>query len=181
MARSETHFFQHLITVTIALFLLLLFGTFGYAHIEGWNWFDALYMTFISFSTVGFQEIAPLSFSGRILTMGLILFGMVVIAMLSASVTSWFVRNELLTKRKIFKMKQEISRLNGHIIICGGGNTGMAVIHEFLRAQKKFVLIEEKPENVNEIRERFPDLYIIEGKPQKTKYYAKPISKKPEG
>jgi voltage-gated potassium channel len=163
MARSDTNFLQHLITVVLVLILLLLIGTFGYAQIEGWNWFDALYMTFISFSTVGFQEVFPLSMAGRLLTMGLILFGMVVIAMLSASVTSWFVRNELLTKRKIFKMKQKISRLNGHIIICGGGNTGMAVINEFLRAKKKFVLIEDKPEIVNEIRERYSDIFIIEG------------------
>ncbi len=163
MARSENNFFQHLITVALVLILLLLIGTFGYAQIEGWNWFDALYMTFISFSTVGFREVLPLSVGGRLFTMGLILLGMVVIAMLSASVTSWFVRNELLTKRKILKMKQEISRLNGHIIICGGGNTGIAVINEFLRAKKKFVLIEEKPETVNEIRERFPQIYIIEG------------------
>jgi len=163
MANKETNFFQHLITVVLVLILLLLIGTFGYAQIEGWNWFDALYMTFISFSTVGFQELEPLSSAGRILTMGLILFGMIVIAMLSASVTSWFVRNELLTRRKMIKMKQEISRLNGHIIICGGGNTGMAVITEFLRAKTKFVLIEEMPDVVNEIRERFPDIYIIEG------------------
>ncbi len=163
MARSETNLFQHLITVVLVLILLLLIGTFGYAQIEGRNWFDALYMTFISFSTVGFQEVFPLSTGGRLLTMGLVLFGMVVIAMLSASVTSWFVRNELLTKRKIFKMKQEISRLNGHIIICGGGNTGVAVINEFIRAHKKFVLIEDKPDIVNDIRDHYPGIYIIEG------------------
>ncbi len=163
MAHREDHLFQHLITVVLFLVILLLAGTFGYSWLEGWTWFDALYMTFISFSTVGFNEIRPLHASGRLFTMLLVLLGMVVIAMLSASVTSWFVRNELLIKRKMVKMKQKISRLQNHIIICGAGDTGLTIINEFQQAKKEFVVIEEKAETVSELLEKFPDLYIIEG------------------
>ncbi len=163
MTQRDDHFFQHLITVVLFLLLLLITGTLGYSWLEGWNWFDALYMTFISFSTVGFNEIRPLHMGSRLFTMLLILLGMVVIAMLSASVTSWFVRNELLTKRKMVKMKQKISRLKNHIIICGAGDTGLTIINEFRQAKKEFVVIEEKAETVSELFEKDPYLYVIEG------------------
>ena len=163
MAHREDHLFQHLTTVVLFLFILLLAGTFGYRWLEGWNWFDALYMTFISFSTVGFNEVGAMHTGGRLFTMLLIIMGMIVIAMLSASVTSWFVRNELLLKRKMVKMKQKISRLKNHIIICGAGDTGFTIIQEFQKAKKEFVIIEEKTETVAELLEKYPDLCIIEG------------------
>jgi len=163
MIYREDHLYQHLLTVLLFLLSLLIVGTIGYAYLEGWGWFDALYMTFISFSTVGFQEVAPLHFGSRIFTMFLIVMGMIVIAMLSASVTTWFVSNEILIKRKRLKMKQRISNLNGHIIICGAGDTGKTIIQEFRKAKKDFVVIDDKAEVISELLIKDPDLNIIEG------------------
>lgn len=163
MAYREDHLFQHLILVISFLFILLMVGTFGYTYLEGWSWFDSLYMTFISFSTVGFQEVAPLHIASRLFTMFLIIMGMIIIAMLSASVTSWFVSNEILIKRKRLKMKQRISNLNGHIIICGAGDTGRTIIQEFQKAKKDFVVIDDSAEVVSELLEKDPVLNIIEG------------------
>jgi len=163
MSLKDNHFRNHLIAVALSLLFLLLLGIIGYTRLEGWNWLDALYMTFISFSTVGYRELAPLSLWGRIFTMGIILVGMVVIAMLSATVTSWFVRYELLSRRRMLKMKKEIQKMKNHIILCGAGDTGKTIIEEFLRAQKAFVVIEEKEETIQELQTRFPGLYIIPG------------------
>lgn len=163
MAHREDYLYQHLSLVLLFLILLLVIGTVGYTYLEGWSWFDALYMTFISFSTVGFQEVGPLHISSRLFTMFLIFMGMVVIAMLSASVTTWFVSNEILIKRKRLKMKQRISNLKGHIIICGAGDTGMTIIQEFQKAKKEFVVIEENVDVVAELIEKDTSLNIIEG------------------
>ena len=57
------------------ILLLFIFGTVGYSIIEGWDFFDSLYMTVITLSTTGFKEFQPMSLSGRIFTMFLIITG----------------------------------------------------------------------------------------------------------
>ena len=64
----------------ILVAVVLASGTAGYTFIEGWNPFDSLYMTVITLSTVGFQEIVPLSVKGKAFTIGLIFFGLGVVA-----------------------------------------------------------------------------------------------------
>jgi len=163
MTRQDHTLRHNLIMVIIFITILLTTGVVGFVIIEGWNPLDALYMTFISFSTVGFKEVADLSPGGRIFTMLIIMFGMIVIAMLSASVTSWFVRNELLAKRKRQKMKKEISKLQGHTILCGAGDTGSTVIDEFKRAQKQLVVIETKQELIDDLEPIYPEVYFLLG------------------
>ncbi len=160
---NDHHLRNHIIAVVFSLIFLLFIGMLGYTYFEGWSWFDALYMTFISFSTVGYQEVAPLSRAGRLFTMVVIFLGINVISMLSATVTSWFIRNELLVKRKQQKMKKEITKIKEHVIICGAGDTGKKVIEEFLRAKKKFVVVEEKPDTIQELQERYSDILFIQG------------------
>ncbi len=156
-------FYLNFLLVALLLVALIIIGAIGYHIIEGWNWFESLYMTIISFSTVGFGEILPLSPAGRIFTIAIIMLGLITIALLSASVTTAFVSTQILAKRKIQKMKKKIAGLKDHIIICGGGETAKTVIKEFIEAHKPFVVIEHKAEIVEELRELFPDLLILEG------------------
>jgi voltage-gated potassium channel len=60
-------------------------------------------------------------------------------------------------------MKQKISNLNGHIIVCGAGDTGITIINEFQHAHRDFVVVENKPERVNELLEKDSSLLVIEG------------------
>jgi voltage-gated potassium channel len=154
---------RNFITVVVFTGLLIITGVIGFIVIEGWTPIDALYMTFISFSTVGFKEVADLSLTGRVFTMFVIMLGMVLIAMLSASVTSLFVRNELLEKRKIIKMKKEIAKLEGHTILCGAGDTGTTVIEEFIHAKKDLVVIENNQEIIEELENTYPEVYFLNG------------------
>ncbi|APF17137.1 potassium channel family protein [Caldithrix abyssi] len=162
--------YLNFIFVAVSLILLLLLGVVGYSWIEGWSWLDALYQTVITFSTVGFQEVAPLSRNGRMFTILLIFLGLVIIALLSGSITTWFVSSQILAKRKILKMKQKIAALKDHVIICGGGETAKTLIREFQQAKKPFVVIEHKPEIVSELQEFFPNLLIIEGDATKDEF-----------
>lgn len=163
MLKSDHNLRHNFITVVIFTGLLISIGVIGFILIEGWSLLDALYMTFISFSTVGFKEVADLSAGGRLFTMLVIILGMVVIAMLSASVTSLFVRNELLQKRKRQKMKKEIAKLEGHTILCGAGDTGMTVIQEFIHANKPLVVIENQQELIEELEINYPEIYFLYG------------------
>ena len=56
---------RHLRTIAAALLLLVVVGIAGFHWIEGWPWFDGLYMVTTTFTTIGYQEIHPLSPTGR--------------------------------------------------------------------------------------------------------------------
>ncbi|RME01793.1 MAG: two pore domain potassium channel family protein, partial [Calditrichaeota bacterium] len=88
MSDSETNSIKNFTVVALALVLLMVIGVVGYSVLQHFDFLDALYMTFITFSTVGFRELGPLNIHGRIFTMFLILFGLIILSMLSASVTS---------------------------------------------------------------------------------------------
>ncbi len=164
MPTPDSRFRNNILTVAMFLAILLLIGTTGYMMInDNWDWLDALYMTFISFSTVGFKEVGSLTPAGRVFTMIIILFGIVIISMLSASVTSWFVQNELLLKRKKQRMMKQIAQLKEHIILCGAGDTGKTVIKEFVQAKKDFVIIEDNMEVIEALQEFYPKLFFIHG------------------
>ncbi len=154
---------RNFLAVFFSLLLLLLFGATGYVLIEGWSWLDAIYMTFIAFSTVGFQEVKSLDVYGRVFTMLVIFLGLVVLSMLSASVTSLLVRQELLPSFKQRRMKKMIANLEAHTILCGVGETGKTVIKEFMQARKPLVVIEKEEEILEEVRELYPQLPVIEG------------------
>ena len=163
MIDDAVYGWKSFLAVLTALLLLLLIGMFGYMLIEGWSWHDALYMTFISFSTVGYGEVGPLHWSGRLFSMVIILTGLVILAMFSAIVTSFLVRKQFLTTYRDKKMKNEIEKLRGHTILCGAGETGKTVINEFMKTKKSLVVLEERQHVIDQVRELHPGLCILQG------------------
>ena len=163
LSASNNNITQNFFFVFVSLLVVLVFGGFGYSLIEGLNWVDALYMTFITFSTVGFREVGTLSAPGRIFTMFIILSGLILISMLSASVTSLLVSRELLPSFKTRKMKKQIQQLQGHTILCGAGETGETIITEFITVRKPIVVIEKESEVLEELSELYPNFLIVLG------------------
>jgi len=125
-----------------AIILIIVVGTFGYHFIEGWSFFDALYMTVITLATIGYGELHPLSQGGRIFTLLLIVVGVTAFGFLISNITQALVETELasaLGRRKLFK---DISKLKGHYILCGAGRVGMRIVEEFRKKAVDFVVIE---------------------------------------
>lgn len=133
-------FTASLLAVVIAL------GSLGFALIEGWSFQDALFMTVISVSTVGYGEVHPLSPAGRIFAMGVILTGMGILAYGLSSITAFAVEGELTNIIERRKMEKEISKLTDHIVLCGLGQTGRHVAEELIKTKTPFIAIECHPE-----------------------------------
>jgi voltage-gated potassium channel len=133
--------------VRILLVLTLVFGamgTAGYHFIENWSWFDSLYMVIVTFSTVGYQEVHPLSHLGRMFTMGVIVTGVGLVYFAIGTMTFALLEFEF---DKVFgrrRMQREIERLEGHYIICGAGRVGMSSAQELARRPVPFVVIESE-------------------------------------
>jgi voltage-gated potassium channel len=139
---------RHLKISICVLVLLVSFGTFGYIVIEGWRFLDALYMTVITLSTVGFREVHNLSDLGKIFTMVLIFFGVSVIGYIVGSLAQIMFEGQFhrIIGRK--KVEKSISALEGHYIICGFGRIGALICKEFAARPLSFVVVEKDAASV---------------------------------
>ena len=135
--------FRNLKLIAIALVVLTLVGMAGFHFIEGWTWFDGFYMVVTTFSTIGYQEVHPLSHAGRIFNVALILAGVSLVFLGIGSLTQALLEFSL---RKFFgrrKMEREIDRLSEHYIICGAGRVGRSAARELSRKPAPFVILEQ--------------------------------------
>jgi len=116
--------FSRLILPIVMLALTILFGTAGYMLIENFSFLEALYMTVITISTVGFAEVKPLSEAGRIFTIFLILVNLGLFTYFVTLLTRFFSDGEFSKLYKQIKMENSIKHLQQHVIICGFGRNG---------------------------------------------------------
>src|SRR4029078_5890083 len=136
-------FLRNLRLIGVALLGLTLAGTAGFHFIEGWTWFDGFYMVITTFSTIGYQEVHPLSHVGRIFNVGLILVGVSLVFLGIGSLTQALLEFSLRTFFGRRKMERDIDRLSGHYIICGAGRVGRSAARELARRPPPFVMVEQ--------------------------------------
>ncbi|MGD0116326.1 MAG: potassium channel protein [Dehalococcoidia bacterium] len=145
----------------LLLLLLLATGVAGYTTIEGWSFLDALYMTVITITTVGFQEVHPLSGGGRIFTMFLIILGVGTALYILVGVVTLVIEGELGEAWGVRRMKAKIQALRNHYILCGFGRVGEEIGREFKERDIPFVVIESNPESIERARQR--EFLLIQG------------------
>lgn len=127
------------------MLLVFAMATWAYSRIEGWSLGDSFYMVVITLSTVGFQEVHPLSPTGRVLTTVLILTGVGNFAFILGAFSQLLVDGKLyrmLGRRRVLKT---ISSLRGHCVICGYGRIGSVVARELLQEGVPIVVVESDP------------------------------------
>ncbi len=145
------------IRIRLALVMLVFFlgvGTAGYVILEGYPLIDALYMTVITISTVGFGEIHSLTETGRVFTIFLILSGVGSLAFTVQALTEMMLERAANPKLKQLVMERKIAKLKGHYIICGYGRVGAAAAEHFYKAGAPFVVIEASEELLKELQEK---------------------------
>jgi len=142
--------FHYLRLIGLALLMLTFIGMAGFHFIEGWPWFDGLYMVITTFTTIGYQEVHPLSHGGRAFNIGLIVAGVSLVFLGIGALTQALLEFEL---RNFFgrrKMEREIGRLSGHYIICGIGRVGRSAARELARNGAAFVFIDQNDVKVTQ-------------------------------
>jgi voltage-gated potassium channel len=153
MGTISSRYPNRLIFAFIVFLTLILIGTSGYHWLEGMSFVDALYMTVITISTVGFGEVRQLSPQGRIFTMALILGGGGVAAF-SVTVGVEFVMSgewrKLIETRRRSRM---LSNLSEHVIVCGFGRVGRRVSLELTQEGIPFIVVDTDAERVTHAQE----------------------------
>jgi len=141
----------------LALLAVIIIGTAGFHYIEGWTWFDGLYMVVTTLTTIGYAEVHPLSHTGRIFNLGLIIVGVSLVLLTAGLLTQYLLEFELASFFGRRKMERELERLTGHYIICGAGRVGRSAARELARRPAPFVIVE-----LNEAKgARFADEFLV--------------------
>lgn len=148
---KKLQLFSRLIMPVSMLLLTILFGTAGYIVIENFSFLEALYMSVITISTVGFGEIKPLSESGRIFTIILILINLALFTYYITLITRFFSDGEFTKQYKQIKMEHSIQQLQQHVIICGFGRNGKESAQILFNNKIPFVVLEEKNEKETDL------------------------------
>jgi voltage-gated potassium channel len=150
---------RRLKAVLLILLAVIAFGTVGYAAIERWPALDALYMTVITLSTVGFQEVYALSPAGRVFTMVLIVVGVAGAAYTLSVIGQMIVEGEVKRLLGRRRMQKGIKELADHYIVCGFGKVGRRAARELSLRRVPFVVVDKDPQRI-ELAEKDGFLFV---------------------
>ncbi len=139
MAKSPNRALIILATV-ISLFLL---GVTGYMLIEGYTALEALYMTVITLTTVGFAEVRPLSDGGRLFTIVLLFLGVGTLAYSVGALVEYVLAGKLGGQFASRRMHTALDAMNNHTIICGYGRVGRSAALSLQQNGRPLVIIDK--------------------------------------
>jgi voltage-gated potassium channel len=135
-----------LLKAGIALATLSAIGTAGYMTITGLGFTDALYMTVITLTTVGYREVAPLGPAGQYFTMALLVSGLGVVIYAATLLARDVIEGELQRGFGRRRVQRAIEKASGHIVVCGFGRMGRMVCRELSAKPAEFVVIDRDAE-----------------------------------
>lgn len=127
----------------------ILLGSLGYMLIEGYGFRDGVYMSVITFSTVGFKEVQPLSDEGKLFTVFYIIINLGLFAYTASVISSYLFEGRFKEIYKTYTDKKALKKLKNHIIICGFGKNGEIAGNGLEKSQKDFLFIEKNADVIN--------------------------------
>ncbi len=126
----------------ILVLLLTMVGTAGFMYFEKFSFLDALFMTVISMSTVGYGTIHPLSPWGKIFSMIFILVSLGVVGYFISQITQNFLKREFGSFLGQYNRNLKRKKMKNHVIVCGYGRNGNQVVKELIAYKEKIVVID---------------------------------------
>ena len=128
-------------TAVVLLIFLVVAGVVGFKFISEFSWTDAIYMTVITISTVGFGEVQPLDYNAKLFTIGLILASAVIVGYALKIITEYIISKNDINELKQKKMQKKIDNISNHVIICGYGRNGKQAATKLQAHNRSFVVI----------------------------------------
>ena len=135
-----------LLVVNLVVLTVLAVGTIGYVLIEGWSLLDALFMTIITMTTIGYGEVRVLSPMGRIFTIGLIVIGVIIASYAITTIVELFTSQNFLEQIRQGRRQRELEKITKHCIICGYGRLGRTLAKELRVRGKPLIVIDSNAE-----------------------------------
>jgi voltage-gated potassium channel len=147
----------------IILHAIVTVGVVGFMVIEKYNFLEALYMTTISVTTAGFEEVRPLSNAGKLFTMFLLITSWGTFAFAITRITQFLTSGEINKYFKTRRLMNAIDKLNSHVIICGFGRNGQQASQTLKVHNVPFVVIERDEERMERVSSQDNSLIFLLG------------------
>lgn len=144
--------FKRLIISLVLLVVSLGVGTFGFVTIESFSWIESFYMAVITFSTVGFNEVYPLSDEGRLFTSIYIIFNLMIFAYVVSVFSAYLFEGELNRLYRKYVFGKEVRKMENHIIVCGFGRNGSKACEELQSQNVEFVVVDRNEQLIDLIQ-----------------------------
>jgi voltage-gated potassium channel len=144
----DARLLRRAVLIASLLGLTVCLGTFGFQIIEGYSFFDAFYMTVTTITTVGYQELKPLSVPGRVFNSFLILFGVTAMFFCVGAMTQTIIELEFQDRFGKRRKRRMITQMHDHFIVCGFGRVGRNASFELQRAHAPFVVVDRSEQRV---------------------------------
>lgn len=142
----------------IAVAAAIITFTILFEAIEGWSFSDALYMTVITLTTVGYGEVRPLDEAGRTVAMAAAVVGTALLFG-GVGILAEVVLAEIGSGRREWrKMQERIAGMSDHYIVCGYGRVGSTVTTELRDSGRTVVVVDVRPDSIDRARE---DGYLV--------------------
>ena len=134
---------RHVQMWILAVLTVAVVGTLGYVVLFRWSLSDAMYMTVITLTTVGFREVHEMvGFPERPWTMILAVSGVAIIFGSIGIVAETIISEAASGRREAKRMREAVEGLRDHYIVCGYGRVGSTVIRELMHTGQRFVVID---------------------------------------
>ena len=144
MSNPIVKFFRSkLKTAVVLLILLLMTGIVGFKLISGYTWTDAIYMTVITITPVGYTDVEALDHQAKIFIIGLILSSAIILGYALKVISEYIISKNDINELKQKKMQKKINALSEHVIICGYGRNGGQAAKKLQSHQRNFVVIDK--------------------------------------
>jgi len=134
--------------------LILSIGVGGYLMLFDYSFIDALYMTIITITTIGFGEVHPFGTGEKIFTICLILSSLFIFGYAVSSFSEYLISGQFFHQLKIKKVQKKIEKLKGHTIVCGYGRNGKQAISKLSSYKKDFVVVEKHEDVIKQLDEK---------------------------
>jgi len=145
----------------VSIVSVLCLGSLGFVWLENYTWIEAIYMTVITVSTVGFGEVRPLSEEGMMFTALLVVSSLGTFTFAVTAVSQFFLEGDYRERVRNKRIKRIMKAMDQHVIVCGYGRVGEKAVEELQDHGTDVVVIESDPELVKALQKK--GLHVLSG------------------
>jgi voltage-gated potassium channel len=138
-SRIKSLILKELLVPLVLIIIIILIGFFGFIFIEGFSPLQSIYMLVSTYSMVGYGDVVPITDTGKVFTIIMILSGFAIGIISIGKISAFVVAGELSTLLKLRKMNKTLDAMKNHYIICGYGKTGKRVLDDLLAKSWKLL------------------------------------------